>query len=322
MPYGNTIVRFLARSRATVFATPDSSRRFQAHSRDRLQTKCDRCLCSRRCWCSARSLCLWSPRRRPAGVKRRSARRSARCTRTRRRRTRLRRLASSCPLRKSSANGQCASREPAPVCAALFLVLLLRFRLIALFARYRSPPGTLLLNMLIKNERDHLKRTLPKWAKIIGKPDSQSACCLLHPLNATHSIQCLSCSLVFARADYWIVGVDDNNTDDSEEIIRKELGHIPGEIVIVGRKRSLCCVFLVHRNLSRQIDVLQILACGFFVLLSVCWLVFLILALGALLACICNALTMSQVKFDGMGPTWSILVQAGLEKFPQATHGA
>ena len=62
------------------------------------------------------------------------------------------------------------------------------------------PPGTLLLNMLIKNEAEHLDRTLPKWAKVI---------------------------------DYWIIGVDDANTDNSPEIIQKHLGHIPGEIVIV-----------------------------------------------------------------------------------------
>jgi len=54
--------------------------------------------------------------------------------------------------------------------------------------------------MLIKNEEEHLDRTLPKWAKII---------------------------------DYWVIGVDDNNTDRSPQIIRKHLGHIPGEIVIV-----------------------------------------------------------------------------------------
>jgi hypothetical protein len=45
-----------------------------------------------------------------------------------------------------------------------------------------------LLNMLIKNEREHLDRTLPKWAKII---------------------------------DCWIIGVDDANTDDSAEVIMK-----------------------------------------------------------------------------------------------------
>lgn len=90
----------------------------------------------------------------------------------------------------------------------------------------RRPPGTLLLNMLIKDEAEHLQRTLPKWAKII---------------------------------DYWIIGVDDHNTDDSPEIIQRILGHIPGEIVIV--------------------------------------------------------------NFDGMGPTWSELVQVGIEKYPEATHG-
>ncbi len=28
-----------------------------------------------------------------------------------------------------------------------------------------------------------------------------------------------------------------------------------------------------------------------------------------------------QVDFDGMGPTWTKLVEKGLELFPQATHG-
>lgn len=88
------------------------------------------------------------------------------------------------------------------------------------------PPGTLLLNMLIKNEEQHLDRTLPKWAKVI---------------------------------DYWIIGVDDHNTDHSPQIIIKHLGHIPGHIVIV--------------------------------------------------------------PFDGMGPTWSILVQHSVDYFPNATHG-
>ena len=58
--------------------------------------------------------------------------------------------------------------------------------------------GTLLLNMLIKNEAFHLERSLPKWAPLI---------------------------------DYWIVGVDDKNTDNSVEIIQKHLGHIPGQTV-------------------------------------------------------------------------------------------
>lgn len=31
------------------------------------------------------------------------------------------------------------------------------------------PEGSLLLNMLIKNEEEHLERTLPGWAKIIGE---------------------------------------------------------------------------------------------------------------------------------------------------------
>lgn len=80
--------------------------------------------------------------------------------------------------------------------------------------------------MLIKNEAEHLDVTLPQWAKFI---------------------------------DYWVIGVDDQNTDNSAEIITKHLGHIPGEIVIV--------------------------------------------------------------EFDGMGPTWTQLVNVGLEKYPEATHG-
>jgi glycosyltransferase involved in cell wall biosynthesis len=63
-----------------------------------------------------------------------------------------------------------------------------------------SKPGKLLLNMLIKNEAEHLRRTLPRWAQIV---------------------------------DYWLVGVDDANTDESPEIIKQYLGHLPGEIVIV-----------------------------------------------------------------------------------------
>jgi hypothetical protein len=39
-----------------------------------------------------------------------------------------------------------------------------------------SQPGTLLLNMLIKNEEAHLERTLPRWAKIIGKPFTYQLC--------------------------------------------------------------------------------------------------------------------------------------------------
>lgn len=64
--------------------------------------------------------------------------------------------------------------------------------------QYDDQPGTLLLNMLIKNEAYHLDRSLPKWAPII---------------------------------DYWIIGIDDKNTDNSEEIIKKHIGHIPGQTV-------------------------------------------------------------------------------------------
>jgi hypothetical protein len=71
-----------------------------------------------------------------------------------------------------------------------------------------------------------LRRTLPKWAKI---------------------------------ADYWIVGVDDANSDDSVDVIKRYLGHLPGEIV--------------------------------------------------------------TVHFDGMGPTWTQVVNVGIAKYPQATFG-
>jgi len=87
-------------------------------------------------------------------------------------------------------------------------------------------PGSLLLTMLVKNEADHLRRSLPEWAKV---------------------------------ADYWVVGLDDNNTDTSDQIIKEHLGHLPGEILIV--------------------------------------------------------------NFDGMGPTWSKLLELGLKKYPKATHG-
>jgi len=87
-------------------------------------------------------------------------------------------------------------------------------------------PGSLLLTMLIKNEAEHLEKSLPAWGKV---------------------------------ADYWIIGVDDNNTDASEEVIKRHLSHLPGEIVIV--------------------------------------------------------------NFDGMGPTWTILVKHGIKHYPQATHG-
>eukprot|EP01138_Halocafeteria_seosinensis_P000908 gb/GECG01000931.1/.p1 GENE.gb/GECG01000931.1/~~gb/GECG01000931.1/.p1 ORF type:complete len:139 (+),score=8.12 gb/GECG01000931.1/:1-417(+) len=61
-----------------------------------------------------------------------------------------------------------------------------------------KPPGTLLLAMVIKDEADTLDRTLPRWAKLI---------------------------------DYWVIGVDDNNTDGSRSVINKHLGSIPGEIL-------------------------------------------------------------------------------------------
>lgn len=88
------------------------------------------------------------------------------------------------------------------------------------------PSGTLLLNMLVKNEEVHLNRTLPLWAKMI---------------------------------DAWIIGVDENNTDQSIEVIERHLGHLPGHIV--------------------------------------------------------------TLPFNGMGPTWSVLVKEGLHEYPTITHG-
>eukprot|EP00658_Telonema_sp_P-2_P047435 TRINITY_DN36080_c0_g1_i1.p1 TRINITY_DN36080_c0_g1~~TRINITY_DN36080_c0_g1_i1.p1 ORF type:complete len:551 (+),score=101.51 TRINITY_DN36080_c0_g1_i1:200-1852(+) len=87
-------------------------------------------------------------------------------------------------------------------------------------------PGKLVLTMLIKNEKENLERSLPKWAKI---------------------------------ADFWVIGVDDANTDESPAIIRRHLGHIPGRIV--------------------------------------------------------------KIHFDGMGPSWTVLVEEGLRWYPEATHG-
>lgn len=46
--------------------------------------------------------------------------------------------------------------------AAVFLALV-----VAAGAQEQRQPGTLLLNMLIKNEAEHLSRSLPKWAPLI-----------------------------------------------------------------------------------------------------------------------------------------------------------
>ena len=40
----------------------------------------------------------------------------------------------------------------------------------------------------------------------------------------------------FRRAkviDYWVIGIDEENTDNSPEVIMQHVGHIPGEIVTV-----------------------------------------------------------------------------------------
>jgi hypothetical protein len=46
--------------------------------------------------------------------------------------------------------------------AAVFSALV-----VAAGAQEQRQPGTLLLNMLIKNEAEHLSRSLPKWAPLI-----------------------------------------------------------------------------------------------------------------------------------------------------------
>jgi hypothetical protein len=96
----------------------------------------------------------------------------------------------------------------------------------AAMARGQREPGTLLLTMIVKNEAARLDTSLPAWAPLI---------------------------------DSWVIGVDRNNTDNTEEIILKHLGNVPGEILIV--------------------------------------------------------------DFDGMGPTWTKVVQHGLKKYPAVTHG-
>jgi hypothetical protein len=96
----------------------------------------------------------------------------------------------------------------------------------AAIARGQKEPGTFLLTMIVKNEAKRLDRSLPVWAPLI---------------------------------DAWVIGVDRNNTDNTEEVIKKHLGGVPGEILIV--------------------------------------------------------------DFDGMGPTWTKVVQHGQKKYPDVTHG-
>ena len=96
----------------------------------------------------------------------------------------------------------------------------------AAVARGQQEPGTFMLTMIVKNEALRLETSLPAWAPII---------------------------------DYWVIGVDRNNTDNTEDVIAKHLSHVPGEILIV--------------------------------------------------------------DFDGMGPTWTKVVEHGLKKFPEASHG-
>ncbi len=88
-----------------------------------------------------------------------------------------------------------------------------------------SPPGSLILTMLTKDEAENLDKTLPKWCA--PSRFASNNCALI----------CLMTSnFYFRRAkviDYWVIGIDDANTDNSPEVIMKHVGHIPGEIVTV-----------------------------------------------------------------------------------------
>jgi len=146
------------------------------------------------------------------------------------------------------------------------------------------PPGRLLLNMLVRNEAENLARTLPKWAKII---------------------------------DYWIIGVDEKNDDDSIEIIKRTLGHLPGEIALVramprrATRRTWMRRAAPHHAHGQS------------------WLS---TALPSNSYALCSRLTLVgvwprplsvcrwQVKgFDGHGPTWTTLVEIGIKHYPGAT---
>eukprot|EP00164_Ancoracysta_twista_P016037 GFYU01026746.1.p1 GENE.GFYU01026746.1~~GFYU01026746.1.p1 ORF type:complete len:548 (+),score=142.89 GFYU01026746.1:146-1789(+) len=83
--------------------------------------------------------------------------------------------------------------------SAVVALLALCIAMSGLATAVKAKPG-LLLNMLTRDEAENLDRTLPHWAKII---------------------------------DAWVIGIDVKNTDNSEEIIEKHLGHIPGKIVVV-----------------------------------------------------------------------------------------
>eukprot|EP00696_Hemimastix_kukwesjijk_P007002 gnl/Hemi2/188_TR60_c0_g1_i1.p1 gnl/Hemi2/188_TR60_c0_g1~~gnl/Hemi2/188_TR60_c0_g1_i1.p1 ORF type:complete len:505 (+),score=159.57 gnl/Hemi2/188_TR60_c0_g1_i1:30-1517(+) len=69
--------------------------------------------------------------------------------------------------------------------------------------RLRKKPHkyTLCLVIIAKNEEVLLERCLPEWAKVV---------------------------------DCWVIGLDGENTDKSEEVIRKHLGHLPGVVVSTG----------------------------------------------------------------------------------------
>ena len=120
--------------------------------------------------------------------------------------------------------------------------------------RENRQPGKLLLNMLIKDEAEHLERSLPKWAPLIDYWIVGIGICSLD-VNERQGL--FSIALEITR--FLITLADDKNSDNSAEVVKKHLGHIPGEIVIV--------------------------------------------------------------KFDGMGPTWTQLVEIGIKNYPNATHG-
>jgi hypothetical protein len=156
-------------------------------------------------------------------------------------------------------------------------------------------PGTLLLNMLIKNEAEHLDRSLPKWAPLI---------------------------------DCWIIGVDDKNTDNSEEVIHKHLGHIPGQTVsllllpfILVMAVVWSCLPLLPRGTCTRLIPRCRQQCQPCTTISLppfisCWPTYLN---AVCRVAICDLQVV--VNFDGMGPTWTVLVEKGLELYPNCTHG-
>lgn len=74
---------------------------------------------------------------------------------------------------------------------------------------HSNTPGSLVLTMLIKNEAENLKRSLPLWAQVTQSRTSPSK----------RGVDFFSRAFFVLRlqvADAWVIGLDDNNTDTSE----------------------------------------------------------------------------------------------------------